>query len=295
MKKLVSVLVNCHNGEKYLKEAINSILNQSYPNFEIIFFDNNSTDRSLEIIKSYNDQRINIYKSKNLIPLYEARNKALNLCKGDFISFLDVDDFWHTDFLKKRENFYNQEIKMFSYSNWNFLFERKKKVVRSKEKIFSGMIFDDLSKNYVVKISGLIINKKIFQSIKEKFNPKYSIIGDFDLVMKMALKFEAESIDENLVTIRIHKNNFSNLNRELHYKEYQDWYSNLNFQNMIINKNLKYFKEKLSYLKIIYFLISGKKLKSINEILNYPNNLKKIKLLTIFLIPNFLIKKLLKK
>ena len=253
MKKLVSVLVNCHNGEKYLKEAINSILNQSYPNFEIIFFDNNSTDRSLEIIKSYNDQRINIYKSKNLIPLYEARNKALNLCKGDFISFLDVDDFWHTDFLKKRENFYNQEIKMFSYSNWNFLFERKKKVVPSKEKIFSGMIFDELSKNYVVKISGLIINKKIFQLITEKFNPKYSIIGDFDLVMKMALKFEAESIDENLVTIRIHKNNFSNLNRELHYKEYQDWYSNLNFQNMIINKNLKYFKEKLSYLKIIYF------------------------------------------
>ena len=86
----------------------------------------------------------------------------MNLCKGDFISFLDVDDFWHTDFLKKRENFYNQEIKMFSYSNWNFLFERKKKVVRSKEKIFSGMIFDDLSKNYVVKISGLIINKKNF-------------------------------------------------------------------------------------------------------------------------------------
>ena len=64
MKKLVSVLVNCHNGEKYLKDAINSILNQSYPNFEIIFFDNNSTDRSLEIIKSYNDQRINIYRSK---------------------------------------------------------------------------------------------------------------------------------------------------------------------------------------------------------------------------------------
>ena len=184
---------------------------------------------------------------------------------------------------------------MFSYSNWNFLFERKKKVVRSKEKIFSGMIFDELSKNYVVKISGLIINKKIFQLITEKFNPKYSIIGDFDLVMKMALKFEAESIDENLVTIRIHKNNFSNLNRELHYKEYQDWYSSLNFQNMIINKNLKYFKEKLSYLKIIYFLISGKKLKSINEIFNYPNNLKKIKLLTIFLIPNFLIKKLLEK
>ncbi len=295
MKKLVSVLVNCRNGEKYLKEAIDSILNQSYSNLEIIFFDNNSNDKSLEIIKSYNDQRINIYRSKSLIPLYEARNRALNFCKGEFISFLDVDDFWHNDFLKKRESFFKQENKMFSYSNWNFLFEKKNKIIHSREKLFSGMIFDDLSKNYVVKISSLIINKKIFQLIKEKFDPKYNIIGDFDFVMKMALRFEAESIDENLVTIRIHKNNFSNLNRDLHYKEYQDWYLNLNLQNIKIKKNLKYFKEKLSYLKTIYLLISGNKLKGMSEIFNYPNNLKKIKLLMIFIIPNFLIKKLLEK
>ena len=295
MKKLVSILVNCHNGERYLNEAIDSILNQSYQNFEIIFFDNASTDKSLNIIKNYQDRRINIYQSKDFLPLYKARNKALDFCKGDFISFLDVDDFWHVDFLKKRENFFNQENRMFSYSNWNILIEKKKKLIKSKEKIFSGMIFNDLSKNYVVKISGLVINKKIFNLISEKFNSNYNIIGDFDLVMKMALSFEAESINENLVTIRIHKNNFSNLHRELHFKEYQDWYKNLNLQNSIIKKNLKHFKEKLSYLKIINLLVSRNKLRSIKEIISYPNNLKKLRLLVILLIPNFFIKKLLEK
>ena len=157
------------------------------------------------------------------------------------------------------------------------------------------MIYDNLSKNYVIKISGLIINKKVFQLLSEKFNPKYSIIGDYDFVMKMALKFNAESIDENLVTIRIHENNFSNLNRELHFKEYKDWYEKLDLNNVNIKKNLKFFKEKLLYLKTIYQLISDKKLESISNILKYPNNLKKVKLLIIFLMPKLLIKKLLSR
>ena len=79
MKKLVSILVNCHNGEKFLNQAIDSILKQSYHNFEIIFFDNASTDKSLNIIKNYQDSRINIYQSKDFLTLYEARNKAFRL------------------------------------------------------------------------------------------------------------------------------------------------------------------------------------------------------------------------
>ena len=295
MEKLVSILVNCRNGEKYLKHAIDSLLNQTYKEFEIIFFDNASTDCSLKIIKTYNDERIKIYNSKKLLSLYEARNKALEFCTGQFISFLDVDDLWHKDFLKKRENFFNQESNMFSYSNWNFFFEKKKYLKKSKEKIFSGMIYDQLSKNYVIKISGLIINRKIFKLLSQKFNPKYSIIGDFDFVMKMALKYRAECINENLVTIRIHKDNFSNLNRKLHYQEYKDWFEKLDLNNVNIKKNLKFFREKLLYLKIIYKLISGKKIQSIIDIIYYPNNLKKLKLLIIFFSPKYLIKKFLRR
>ena len=74
---LVSVIVNCHNGQKYLKDCINSIMNQSYKNWELIFWDNNSTDKSLEIVNSFKDNRIKIFISRSFNKLYHARNLAL--------------------------------------------------------------------------------------------------------------------------------------------------------------------------------------------------------------------------
>ena len=88
---LVSIIMNCHNGDKYIKEAINSITKQSYKNWELIFFDNASSDDSAKIVKKYNDKRIKYYYSK-FVNLGIARKKALGKCKGDFIAFLDCDD-----------------------------------------------------------------------------------------------------------------------------------------------------------------------------------------------------------
>ena len=73
MKK-ISIIVNCHNGEKYLDKCIKSILNQKYQNFELIFFDNFSSDNSKKIIKNYDDNRIKYYFSDKLLTLYKARN-----------------------------------------------------------------------------------------------------------------------------------------------------------------------------------------------------------------------------
>ena len=92
---LVSVIMNCFNGEEYLREAVNSIIKQNYENWEIIFWDNQSTDKSAEIFKSYKDSRLKYYYApshSNI--LYEARNYALKKPNGDFIAFLDVDDWW---------------------------------------------------------------------------------------------------------------------------------------------------------------------------------------------------------
>nr|MCH9813328.1 glycosyltransferase [Campylobacterota bacterium] len=73
---LVSVVINCYNSDTYLKEAIESVFNQTYQNWEIIFWDNQSTDRSAEIIKSYNDNRIKYFYAPVHTPLGEARNLA---------------------------------------------------------------------------------------------------------------------------------------------------------------------------------------------------------------------------
>ena len=80
-KKLVSIIVNCYNGEKYLSKTLSSILDQKYKNFEVIFVDNCSNDSSSKIFKQINDSRFKYFKTKKKIKLYEARNYALKKCK----------------------------------------------------------------------------------------------------------------------------------------------------------------------------------------------------------------------
>ncbi|MBK87177.1 MAG: hypothetical protein CMC86_08320, partial [Flavobacteriaceae bacterium] len=90
--KLVSIIVNCFNGEKYLSQTLESILSQNYMNFEVIFVDNCSTDSSAKIFKKIKDKRFKYFKTKKKIKLYASRNFALKKCKGNFIAFLDSDD-----------------------------------------------------------------------------------------------------------------------------------------------------------------------------------------------------------
>ena len=93
-KPLVSIIMNCRNGEKYLKQSIKSILCQSFHNWELIFWDNKSIDNSKKILFTFKDKRIKYFYSNKNIKLYEARNKAIKKASGKYITFLDVDDFW---------------------------------------------------------------------------------------------------------------------------------------------------------------------------------------------------------
>ena len=119
--------MNCHNGEEYLSLALESILNQTYSNWELIFFDNKSSDNSVKIIEG-KDSRIKIFKSKSFISLYEARNEAIDFCKGEAITFLDVDDWWAKDKLTKQVQLLkkNKNIKII-YSNLYIYDQNKKK------------------------------------------------------------------------------------------------------------------------------------------------------------------------
>ena len=101
-KTLISVIMNCHNGETFLEESLKSLFAQSYENWELIFWDNLSTDNSKKILKKFNDKRIKYYLSDNFTNLYEARNLAIEKASGKYISFLDTDDLWTKDKLKKQ-------------------------------------------------------------------------------------------------------------------------------------------------------------------------------------------------
>ena len=106
---LVSVIINCYNGEKYLRQAIDSVLSQSYKNFEIIFWDNQSTDASAELVQSFNDSRIKYFLSPNHTVLYGARNQAVQKASGDFLSFIDCDDIWSREKLERQLRLFDDE------------------------------------------------------------------------------------------------------------------------------------------------------------------------------------------
>ena len=127
-KPLVSVIINCFNGEKYLREALDSVITQTYKNWEIIFWDNQSTDKSAEIFKSYKDSRLKYYcASSHANILYEARNYALQKANGDFIAFLDVDDWWLPNKLEKQIPLFDDPDVGLVYGNLWRLFEKKNK------------------------------------------------------------------------------------------------------------------------------------------------------------------------
>ena len=86
--------MNCYNCSKYFDEALQSIINQTYKNWELIFWDNLSNDNSKEIFKKYNDKRFKYFLAEKHTVLYEARNLAIKEAKGELIAFLDSDDYW---------------------------------------------------------------------------------------------------------------------------------------------------------------------------------------------------------
>src|SRR6056300_354136 len=116
--KMVSIIMTCHNGEAFLYEALRSIIDQTYLNWELIFFDNFSKDRSEEIVNRFKDNRIKYFKTDVLENLGTVRKLAYSKCKGSFICFLDVDDYWSEFKLEKQVKKFQENNKIdIVYSN----------------------------------------------------------------------------------------------------------------------------------------------------------------------------------
>ena len=126
-KPLVSIIVNCFNGEQFLKVALDSILNQTYKYWEIIFWDNQSTDNSVEIFKRYKDKRFKYYYAPQHTTLYRARNEAIKKTSGEIIAFLDTDDWWNKDKLERQISFFEDDKVGMVYSNFYLFYENNKK------------------------------------------------------------------------------------------------------------------------------------------------------------------------
>ena len=250
MNNFISIIMNCYNGEKYLANSLKSVIKQKHKNWELIFWDNQSTDNSKKIFDSFQDPRFKYHYSDRHTTLYEARNLACKKCNGEFIAFLDCDDWWYDDFLSARKIFFEDDRYKFSYSNSDIYFEKSDRYeLHSKSHLPSGKIYDFLSKNYLVRISSLIVRKYSLEKINF-FDPKFNIIGDFDAVMKICKTGEAFAIQKNLLGIRIHGKNFHDENRKMFFLEYKSWFFN-QVNDELFDRNKLTFLKKLIYLYIV--------------------------------------------
>ncbi|MDW7650633.1 MAG: glycosyltransferase family 2 protein [Bacillota bacterium] len=126
MSDLVSIITPSFNTEKFVAETIKSVINQSYQNWEMLIVDDSSTDNSIEIIKSFNDDRIKLFVNNTNKGAAISRNFALKEAKGKWIAFLDSDDLWHPDKLSKQVNFMKRNNYQFSYTNYIEIDENSK-------------------------------------------------------------------------------------------------------------------------------------------------------------------------
>jgi len=208
----ISILMNCYNGDEYLTEALDSILAQTYAHWNLIFVDNKSTDRSKEVVNSYlPDKRIIYLETSYHMKLGEAREFGLTKCQGDYLCFLDTDDYWLPDKLDRQITLMkeNPDV-LISYTGYKNIDENGKILKAYKLKHQKGDLFGKNISRYEVNFQTVMISNKAFAKVsKPFFDPALSYSPDHNLVMRILAQGEGLSIPDVLVGYRVRSGSLS--------------------------------------------------------------------------------------
>ena len=204
MKK-VSIIIPVHNSSKYLNECLDSVINQTYQNLEIIIIDDKSTDNTLEIINTYKDKRIKLLKLSRNKGVSYTRNKGIKASTGTYITFLDSDDYWVLDKIEKQVKFIEKNNYSFIYSSYSYLKNNKK----HKAIVPTSITYKEALKNTTIFTSTVMFNMNYLNK-KDIYMPNYKRGQDTATWWKVLKKgITAYGIQESLSIYRITKNSLS--------------------------------------------------------------------------------------
>lgn len=284
-----SIIVPVYNVEKYLKKCLDSILNQSYDNFEVIIINDGSTDSSEEIIKSYNDSRIKYYKQENK-GLSIARNKGVEKSSGDYLLFVDSDDYLNNDLLIVLNNSLDKKYDLIRFQIDYDINGVIKHTKGTKNDIsFQNGIdaFNEISNYEIVEIACCYLYKKDF-FIKNNFkfseNRYHEDFGLIPLVIIKAVNVKSLSYVGYNYVIRDNSIMTSNSSSKVLKKS-----NDLLYHFKYLINETKYIDGDLSIFKS--FLANSLILKSItlngNDYKKYLKELRKLKVFDMLLSDTF--------
>ena len=214
-----------YNAAKYVGEAIQSILDQTFHDFEFIIINDGSTDNSLEIVQSFRDHRIKILNNSSNIGNYPSRNKGLRMAKGEYICVMDSDDV-ATKLRLERQYLYmdgHHEIGM-AGSGFRY-YGREQDIFRENDYEKIKVI---LLRNNCFIHPTLIIRRDYLQKFNLWYDEKYYFSADYDLIARAARHFRITNIPEVLLYYRIHEKQITIMNR----KEQMKYADNISIQQL---------------------------------------------------------------
>jgi len=205
----VSVLVNCFNGEKYLAEAIESVISQTYVDWELIFWDNQSTDRSSEILNSYVDSRIKYFRSDKHTSLGEARVESLKRATGSYIAIIDADDVWMHDKLEHQIRFMESNSDVVLLGAWaKRINEFSVEIGELTGPEKNAEVIQRLGTNNPFVNSTVLFDRNAASSIGG-YNSDFRSSQDYDLWIRLSEVGRLHILPKFLSKVRIHSRQLS--------------------------------------------------------------------------------------
>ena len=236
--KLVSVIVPVYQVENYIAQTINSVLNQTYPHFELLIIDDESPDRSIEICQQFNDSRIKIISQKNR-GLAGARNTGIRNAKGDYLAFLDSDDLWLSEKLARHVQHLDSSPQVgVSFSRSQFIDGQSQPLgIYQMPKLHNITPSHLLCRNPIGNGSAPVIRKEVFEMIAFEanlhgevetfyFDENFRQSEDIECWLRIAAEtpWKIEGIAEALTLYRV---NSEGLSANV-LKQYDSWEQMIN-------------------------------------------------------------------
>lgn len=207
---IISIIIPVYNGEKYLSATIQSVIDQTYNNWELIIVDDGSTDNTADVVKQFNDNRIS-YIKKNNTGVSDSRNVGAQIAKGEILCFLDADDVWLPDNLEKKIYQLINEPNSILVTSPMYLWYESADYHNCK--IVGSPIIDEWKefrelRNISIPSSSLIYKKSFLEA--GMFDTNISTSADFDLSIRLRELGKFTYVNEPLVLYRSHPSQMHN-------------------------------------------------------------------------------------